>query len=348
MHAVLERTDHEVEALVRADDDAAATARVRAALAGIVDDPEPLMSRVRAVRGDVAASGLGLASSDRARLLAGVTHVLHAAASVRFDAPLDAARAANRDAVAEVLALAGDLRGLQRLVHVSTAYVCGDWPGVFTEDDVDRGQRLRNSYEQSKLEGELLVHAARRDGLPACVARPSMIVGESGSGWTSSFNVVYGPLRLWAIGALGEGVPYAPTCVLDMVPLDYVTDALVHLLLDEPDPPPVAALVAGRHALTLAEIAEATARADGTAIPRMDTGVEAPPEIGELLPYGDVRTRFDDRRARDVLEPVGIVCPELAGGFASLVRYGRRVRWGRRPITREAARRLATSEEVPA
>jgi thioester reductase-like protein len=342
MHAILERTDHDVIALVRAADGRDANGRIEGALGRLVDDPAPWSARVTAVAGDALAPGLGLKRNDKARVLEHSEYVLHSAASVRFDEPLADARRINRDAVAATLELADEIAGagrLRRMLHVSTAFVAGDCAGAFLERDRDRGQVFRNTYERTKLEGELLVHAARDRGLPAIVARPSIIVGESTSGWTSSFNVVYGPLRLLAIGAFEDGIPYAADSLMDIVTLDYVTDAIVHLLLFEPAPPPVAAIVAGDQALTVGELCVATSAAMGMPIPPLDIRAEMPPELTELSSYNRVRTRFDDRDARAVLNPAGIVRPPLADGFTPLIRFGRSVRWGKRPITRERARR---------
>ena len=127
---------------------------------------------------------------------------------------------------AQLLALAGELDDLRRLVHVSTAYVGGRHAGTFREDDLDVGQEFRNSYEQSKYEAELEVQAS---DLPLVVARPSIVVGDRYSGWTPAFNVIYWPLRAFARGMLDE-VPANPDGVVDIVPVDYVADALVHLL----------------------------------------------------------------------------------------------------------------------
>src|SRR5207253_1615626 len=95
---------------------------------------------------------------------------------------------------------------LQRLGYISTAFVGGSYPDRFGEDDLDVGQRFRNSYEQSKFEAELVMHAHMRN-LPITVLRPSIIIGHSQSGATSAFNVIDWPLRVFADGMLR----YAPT-----------------------------------------------------------------------------------------------------------------------------------------
>ena len=87
--------------------------------------------------------------------------------------------------------------GLDSFAHVSTAYVAGTHTGRFTEDDLYVGQDFRNPYERSKFEAELVVRE-RGDSLPTQVVRPSIVVGDSRTGWTPAFNVLYWPLRAFA------------------------------------------------------------------------------------------------------------------------------------------------------
>ena len=135
--------------------------------------------------------------------------------------------------VERVLELAREIaeRGsLRRVVHVSTAYVSGRHAGEFGERDLEVGQEFRNTYERSKQEAERLLADAL--DLPLAVARPSIVVGHSASGWTSAFNVLYWPMRAFERGLLRE-VPARADSIVDFVPVDYVTDGILALLDDE-------------------------------------------------------------------------------------------------------------------
>ena len=84
--------------------------------------------RIRPLGGDVSIDGLGLNDADRATL-AEVDVVIHAAAAVSFDSPLDAAVAVNLlgpTRVAQALTAVGSSA---HLVAVSTAYVAGNRRG---------------------------------------------------------------------------------------------------------------------------------------------------------------------------------------------------------------------------
>src|SRR5205085_668870 len=70
---------------------------------------------------------------------------------------------------------------------------------------------------------------AERTDLSAAVVRPRIVMGESDSGWTPAFNVLYWPLRAFSRGLFAK-VPARAEARVDVVPVDYVADAIVHLL----------------------------------------------------------------------------------------------------------------------
>ena len=60
---------------------------------------------------------------------------------------------------------------------------------------------------------------------------------------------------------------------------------------------------------------------------------------GEVyVPYFDMKVVFDDSHARELLEPAGIRAPRLADYFGALIDYAEATRWGKRPMSRQAAR----------
>ena len=227
----LERGDRDVITLVRADSHEAAQARVDAVLENLFGaDALDYGPRVHAVAADMTAPDLGLTEAERMRLAERVTKIVHSAASVSFALPLDEARAINLEGTRRMLELAELARahgGLECYAHVSTAFVAGDHAGAFAECDADVGQSFHNSYEQSKFEAEQLVRS-RPDGLPYTILRPSIVVGDRNSGWTSAFNVLYWPLRAFARG-LFTAVPAIASAPVDVVSIDYVADAAYEL-----------------------------------------------------------------------------------------------------------------------
>jgi long-chain acyl-CoA synthetase len=347
---LLEHDDREVLALVRARDTAGAEARIDGVLRRLWRDggPPEFRQRVRAVPADLTRPGLGLSSAGRAMLADRAGTVLHCAASISFDLPLDEARRINVEGTNQVIALAREAReqgSLQRFIHVSTAYVSGDHRGPFGEDDLDVGQSFRNTYEQTKNESELIV--AEAEDLSPAIARPSIVMGESKTGWTPAFNVLYWPLRAFARG-LFEVVPTRADGRVDIVPADYVADALVHLI-DSPETG-VFNLVSGQDAATVDHLAElACAHFDKPRPPFVEpgtgTGTATTDDHGAVyFPYFDMDVVFDDARARAVLGAAGLQAPSIADYFPKLMRYAERARWGKRELTREEA----AEQDLPA
>jgi thioester reductase-like protein len=341
---LLER-DRDVVCLIRAADQAGAEERLDGVLATLWDDPARYRERARAVAGDVTRPGLGIDPTARTSLAEDVGSVLHCAASITFDLPLEEARLINVEGTREVIGFAREaktLGRLERFVHVSTAYVSGRHPGVFGEGELDAGQTFRNTYEQTKWEAEHVLAAA--DDLAPAIARPSIVMGDARSGWTPAFNVLYWPLRAFSRGLFDE-VPARPEGHVDVVTVDYVAAALVELL-DRTDTG-VFNLVAGQHAGTVTELIQlATERFDRPAPTLVEPGTAELNAGGGnvFLPYFDVNTVFDDSRAAALLAPAGIRPARLADFFGPLMDYARVAGWGKTPMTREAAaRRLAAA-----
>ncbi|MDX6666296.1 MAG: hypothetical protein QOG68_2502 [Solirubrobacteraceae bacterium] len=322
---------------VRARDGAGAAARVDELLARLYDESPASAARLRAVSAELTAPGLGLSAADRRDVVASVDRIVHCAASISFGLPLDEARAINVAGTQSVLSLARELPRLERLVHVSTAYVAGRHRGRFREGDLELGQTFRNTYEQTKAEAELLLAAAT--DLPGVVVRPSIVVGESDSGWTSAFNVIYWPLQAFARGLLDE-VAADPDGIVDLVPVDHVTDLIEHAALAPGVRGPLHA-VAGERALRVHELIGQTSALLGRAGPRLRPPAAAGPDdpAAVFAPYFDVQVAFDDRRARDVA-----TAPAPADYLPAILAYARATRWGKRPLSREAARREPAGE----
>jgi thioester reductase-like protein len=342
---LIDRGEESLFVLVRAEDGDAAQRRLAAVLARLYEEPTTHAHRVQVVRGDLLEPDLGLSRTDRLELLASVDRIIHCAASISFELPLDQARAINVTGVTRILELARQIasRGaLRRLVHVSTAYVSGRHSGPFHEDDLQVGQSFRNTYESSKLEAERIVRAAT--DVPVVVARPSIVVGDHRSGWTPAFNVIYGPIRAAERGLLKE-LPARPDSIVDFVPVDYVTDGLI-ALLEDPESSGTYHLVAGDQATTAGELVHMQALFSGVAPVRLIEEAHAGPATPGMeayAPYFDVRSTFDDRRARLALERVGVAKPEPREYLSRLIAYAHASRWGKRPISREAAARLASA-----
>ena len=316
----LARDGSHVFALVRADNDDEAARRL------------PAHERLTAVAGDIEREDLGLAAGSSRRLRSEVTTVLHCAASVSFDMSLEDSRRVNVEGTRRMVDFARSCTRLERFSYVSTAYVAGDPGRLFREDELAVGQSFRNPYERSKFEAELALRSEGAD-LPLQILRPSIVVGDSSTGRTSSFNVLYGPLKAFARGAV-PAIPADRDSPVDIVPVDYVADRVHELATRGPNG--TFHLVAGRNATTIGRLLEMSSAQLGRTEP-----VVLPPglyrrwvhpwlrrkyrglrKMEVYFPYFAMRVRFDDSR----LGPG----PKVERYFHRLVRYAERARWGRR------------------
>ncbi|MCE7980030.1 MAG: NAD-dependent epimerase/dehydratase family protein [Caldilinea sp. CFX5] len=227
---LIRTTDCTIIALVRATDGAAATRRLARAWWDWPETRNTIGDRVQVLCGDVAAPDLGLDKACYDDLTRQVTHIIHAAADLGLNAPIDELRKTNVQGTANVLAFARAIHrdhGLARLAHVSSAYVAGGRRGEVPENALTDEFGFSSAYELSKYEGERLVAAAKAE-LPISVFRPGMIVGAAATGVIKTFNTIYFPLRLYLTGAL-RLLPANPALRVNLVPVDYVAAAITRL-----------------------------------------------------------------------------------------------------------------------
>jgi thioester reductase-like protein len=361
----LERTDRPVIATVRAADEAEAAARLRGTVACLFGEEDTYADRLVALPADIEQRDLGLTPAERDSLAEQVSDIVHAAASVSFTLPLDRSREINVDGTRRMLELAELCRrrgGIEHFSYISTAYVAGTHKGEFREDDLDVGQHFRNPYEQSKFEAERLVHV--QDGrLPIQIFRPSIVVGERTTGWTPAFNVLYSPLKAFVRGSL-PALPARRSAPVDVVPVDYVADAVFELTRDPVNGTSTYHLVAGPRATSVGRLIELSAKAVGQREPvvippglfrrlmypvlvrtseRLRKGLE---RTKVFFPYFAMEVSYENPLARSRLEPAGIEVPPIESYFGRLVDYADRAHWGRTPETRAQAAEQARDREL--
>jgi len=290
-----------------------------------------------------------------------VDDVVHGAATVSFSLPLRESREVNVEGTRRLLEFAQECQaegGLRGFSYISTAYVAGDHPGTFSEEQLDVGQGFRNGYERSKFEAEQLV--SRTSGqLPVQIFRPSIIVGERESGWTASFNVLDPPLRAFQAGAY-PALPARRSTPVDVVPVDFVADAVFELAGEPAESGEVHHLVAGERATTVGRLAELASSYFKKPRPRLvHPGIyrrllhplvlrtargrrrRALKRTEALFPYFAMRVRFDNLRTTARLRRTGLEAPSVDGYLDRLLDFAVASRWGREPLSRvEAHQRL--------
>lgn len=165
--------------------------------------------------------------------------VIHCAASLTFyGSQSEEPWTSNVEGTKRVLDFCAEA-GVTEMHYVSTAYVAGS-SKIFYEHDLDTGQELRNDYEKSKFEAETIVRSA--DFLKRLtVYRPSIVVGDSVSGFTTTFHGFYAVLKL--AHTMVSRLPMGSTSGRNLlsalgmdgserknfVPVDWVTDVFDHI-----------------------------------------------------------------------------------------------------------------------
>ena len=316
-------------------------ARIEGMLAGWEADLGKRLPRPRVIAGDISRPACGLSTDDLAWVARHCDSALHNAASLSFRGGDRATEPwlSNVQGTAHLLELvrAADI---EHLHHVSTAYVCGLRSGTVREDELDCGQDFGNDYERSKVEAEGMVRAASG---PATVTvyRPSIIVGDSRSGFTSTYHGLFAVLRLGhtlltkvSLGSTSGpailallGIP--PTNHKNFVPVDWVSAVISHCL-QRPEargrtfhvthPEPVSSAAIGR---LVQEAVETFSRAASADDPDLCDEQWFADNLATQLDVYRSYFRHDptfDRTSTDAIAG-GIPCPPL--DHASLMRMAR-------------------------
>lgn len=187
-------------------------------------------TRLVAIRGDLSNKLLGVSKRDRDDLSGRIDHFFHLAAIYDLGAEEKTQRYINIEGTRSALKLAETLQA-GCFHHVSSIAAAGLYEGCFSEDMFEEAGPLTNTYLQTKHESEALVRQESK--LPFRIYRPSMVVGDSATG---EMDKIDGPYYLFKlVQRLGDLVPtWFPLINMEggwfnMVPVDFVADAMVHI-----------------------------------------------------------------------------------------------------------------------
>ncbi len=233
---------------------------LRSQLAGGAEEFDAMIDRrIQVIGGDVSSEGLGLDEAGRA-VLATCDTVIHSAATVSFDSPLDLAVEVNLLGPSRIAAVLHDLGVKPHLVAVSTCYVAGNrkgaapeqpvdenafWFGVDWRSEVAASRRTRADSEAESRRPEMLARfrkEARRElgaaGMPLLAAKTE----QRRAAWVSAQLVEAGRTRAASLGwpdayaytkALGETALFEQRGDL---PVSVVRPAIIESSLAEPSP----------------------------------------------------------------------------------------------------------------
>lgn len=296
-------------------------------------------ARAVPVFGDLTQKKLGVSAEDVKKLKGQVDHFYHLAAVYDLSADADSQVQVNVEGTRHTVEFARAIDA-GHFHHVSSIAAAGLYEGVFREDMFEEAENIDHPYFATKHESEKIVRQERK--LPWTVYRPAMVVGDSRTGEMDKIDGPYYFFKL--IQRMRQLLPpWMPSIGLEggrinIVPVDYVVDALDHISHQDK--------VAGRcfHLVDpvgyrVGDVLDIFSRAAHA--PRMNLFINAAlfgfiprgvkkglmaiaplrrlrnavmKDLGlpeDILEFVNYPTRFDSREAQALLKGSGIACPDL-------------------------------------
>jgi thioester reductase-like protein len=285
------------------------------------------------VLGDITEPQLALSSNEVGRLKSETTRSFHLAAIYDLAVAHDLAMKINVEGTRNVNNFVRTLPNLRHHHHVSTCYVAGKRELRILETELRHDAGFRNFYEESKYLAELEAEALKAD-LPVTIHRPSVVCGDSKTGETAKYDGVYYLifyLLLWRRLSL-LNIGNHEVC-LNLVPVDYVVEAMAALAFDEraigktlqiADPKP----------LTTNQLFNAIAKSINGGKSRITVPpswvnfflmLPASPKLTGLphhgVPYFFVKQLYDTTNANFLLTPHGLHCPPFESYVDRIVKF---------------------------
>ncbi|MEL7069325.1 MAG: thioester reductase domain-containing protein [Cyanobacteria bacterium J06581_3] len=229
---LIQETDAKIFCLVRANSVESAIVRIRQNLESQELWHSEMTARIVPLLGDLSQPRLGLSDADFLTLTHEVDVVYHNGAWVNFTYPYSALKQTNVVATEEVLRIASLVK-VKPVHFVSTISTC--FSDAYKGRVVDENESLRSpvglpmGYAQGKWVSEKMMMAAKERGMPICIYRPGRIMGHSATGYSNTHDLICRMLK--QVVQMG----YAPDLVgsVDMTPVDFVSQALVKISLQE-------------------------------------------------------------------------------------------------------------------
>jgi thioester reductase-like protein len=314
---LLEQHGESLNVLVRASSTEEAQRRLWQSLQLHFDFPsfrDHLGARIRIFLGDLTSPQFGLGQDEYRALTAGTDSVLHCAASLNRKSEKSCLNV-NLRGTLEVVQLARRAQaahGLRRFSQVSTVAVAGHRSNETVQEDrsIDWDRSDYDPYARTKKFCEHMVREMLPD-VPRLVFRPAVVLGDSRRPETTQFDMV----RAFAFLAGLPVLPLRPDDRIDIVPVDYVADAIVTLHQKVRPEHEIYHLSSGEGSETYRGLTQALAAASGSMPPMFWPGLERPFRwavdrlarrrdnagyaaslLKVFLPYLTWNTVFDNRR----------------------------------------------------
>ena len=233
LHEILEQTQATVYCLMRAEDTKDAAQKLQRSLEfySLWGSKTERHTRIIPVVGDLSKPSFGLSERQFEELAATIDVIYHNASWVNFVYPYSVLKTANVGGTKEILRLAShtQVKAVHFLsslgVYAPAAYA----DGIIQEQDLPDRTAGLYGYTQTKWVSENLIRAAQTRGIPAAIYRPAWIEGHTRTGVCNHSDF----LRSMIKGCLQLGITPDWHMPVDLVPVDFVSQAIVHLSLQK-------------------------------------------------------------------------------------------------------------------
>ncbi|MDB9524608.1 thioester reductase domain-containing protein [Oscillatoria sp. CS-180] len=229
LEALLRQTQAEIVCLVRAETESGGWQRLINTLKSYGIWQEDFRSRITVQPGDLAKPDLGLSAQAFQTLAESVDVIYHNGAWVHHVSPYSLLRTTNVLGTQQVIRLACQHHP-KPLHFTSTLSVLppmppGDQVKMQEDDPLDRYPVPTGGYNRTKWVAEQLVTQASDRTLPVTIYRPGPISGHSQTGAFNANDFLYRLMQGYIqLGSAPQGA-----MPLDILPVDYVSRAIVHL-----------------------------------------------------------------------------------------------------------------------
>ena len=236
---------------------------------------EYLRSRIHLFRGDLIEPRFGLPEDDYRQLVRSTDSVVHCAASLNRKSERSCLNVNLRGTleVAQLATRARDDHGVRRFSHLSTVAVAGYRRNEVVSEDqaVDWTRRDYDPYARTKKFCEHMIRELLAD-VPRTIFRPSIVLGHSRRAATTQFDMV----RAFVFLAGMPVLPFRPDDRIDIVPVDFVADAIVRLHQKDQPSYEIYHLSSGTKSQTFRQLTDHLAQARGTRRPLYAPRLKSP------------------------------------------------------------------------
>ncbi|MBW4575233.1 MAG: amino acid adenylation domain-containing protein [Aphanothece sp. CMT-3BRIN-NPC111] len=229
LYELLQQSQADIYCLVRASNAELGKQKIQSSLELYSIWNESFQSRIIPVIGELSKPLLGLSEQQFREMASIIDAIYHNGAFVNFTFPYSVLKAANVLGTQEILRLASQLKikPVHFISSTSVAVPAGNNDITLIREQycADAHEVLEGGYIQSKWVAEKLVNIAGDRGLPVSIYRPGRVAGHSKTGACNPDDHTFRTIK----GCIQLGSAPKRNAMVNIMPVDYVSQAIVHL-----------------------------------------------------------------------------------------------------------------------